>query len=133
MTSRTSVIVDADACPLGAMEVLYRLRREYEYRMVTVASFHHHVDVGEEGEEHVTVGDGPDEADRAVVNRTRPGDVVVTNDRVARSSQRGPLPVSVWPRVHPAAHGLSVGRTPRQGQAPPGPRPDERTARPHRR
>ncbi|MFS8581375.1 MAG: DUF188 domain-containing protein [Limnochordales bacterium] len=30
--------------------------------------------------EHVTVGDAPDEADLAVVNRTRPGDIVVTQD-----------------------------------------------------
>src|SRR5690606_24694121 len=89
MTSRSSVIVDADACPKGAMEVLRRLRREYGYRLVTVASFHH--DIGEGGPdgavgaadaglEHVTVGDGPEEADWAGANRTRPGDVVVTHD-----------------------------------------------------
>lgn len=75
------VIVDADACPRGAMSVLHRLRREYGYRLVTVASFHH--DIGgndDEGVEHVTVGDGPDEADLAVVNRARPGDIVVTQD-----------------------------------------------------
>lgn len=81
MTSRSSVIVDADACPKGAMEVLRRLRREYGYRLVTVASFHHDMGRnGEDGAEHVTVGDGPDEADLAVVNRARPGDIVVTQD-----------------------------------------------------
>lgn len=75
------VIVDADACPRGAMDVLRRLRREYGYRLVTVASFHHHIGgTGEEGVEHVTVGDAPDEADLAVVNRARPGDIVVTQD-----------------------------------------------------
>lgn len=74
------VIVDADACPRGAMEVLRRLRREYGYRLVTIASFHHRLAADEEGLEHVTVGDGPDEADWAVVNRARPGDIVVTQD-----------------------------------------------------
>src|SRR5690606_718088 len=104
------VIVDADACPRGAMEVLRRLRREYGYKLVTVASFHHDIGgVGPAGGgepdgtdgaagaddapgatdapgavgagiEHVTVGDAPDEADLAVVNRTRPGDIVVTQD-----------------------------------------------------
>ena len=74
------VIVDADACPRGAMEILRRLRREYGYQLVTVASFHHDLGRGNDGVEHVTVGDGPDEADLAVVNRTRPGDIVVTHD-----------------------------------------------------
>lgn len=75
------VIVDADACPSGAMTILRRLRREYGYTLVTVASFHHQIGGGdEENMEHVTVGDGPDEADLAVVNRARPGDIVVTQD-----------------------------------------------------
>lgn len=89
------VIVDADACPRGAMAILRRLQREYGYRLVTVASFHHvivagatHADAcggddsgaGDNRVEHVTVGDGPDEADLAVVNRARPDDIVVTQD-----------------------------------------------------
>lgn len=85
------VIVDADACPRGAMDILRRLRREYGYKLVTVASFHHDIggrrddgaesaDRAADGVEHVTVGDGPDEADLAVVNRARPGDIVVTQD-----------------------------------------------------
>ncbi len=65
----------------GAMVVLRKLRKEYGYRLVTVASFHHNIGAGDQdGVEHVTVGDGPDEADLAVVNRTRPGDIVVTQD-----------------------------------------------------
>lgn len=63
------------------MDILRTLQREYGYRLVTVASFHHNVGAGDEdGVEHVTVGDGPDAADFAVVNRTRPGDIVVTQD-----------------------------------------------------
>lgn len=58
------------------MDTMRRLRREYGYRLVTVASFNHNI----EGTEHVMVGDGPDEADFAVVNRTRSGDIVVTQD-----------------------------------------------------
>src|SRR5690554_7114243 len=45
-TSSVHVIVDADACPRGAMEVLRRLRREYGYKLVTVASFHHDIGGG---------------------------------------------------------------------------------------
>lgn len=117
---KINIIVDADACPRGAMDVLRRLQREFGYRLVTVASFHHdigpslnrpgradrpgvggnhqeappagpgadpdHPDARDEAgggspdREHVTVGDGPDAADFAVVNRTKAGDIVVTQD-----------------------------------------------------
>lgn len=70
------LIVDADACPRGAMDIMRRLQKEYGYRLITVASFNHNI----EGTEHIVVGDGPDEADLAIANRTRPGDIVVTQD-----------------------------------------------------
>lgn len=70
------VIVDADACPRSALRILQRLQRDYGFRLITVASFHHQI----EGTEHVMVGDAPDEADLAVANRVRRGDIVVTQD-----------------------------------------------------
>lgn len=70
------IVVDADACPRGVLRALQRLKQEYGYRLITVASFNHHI----EGTDHVTVGDGPDEADLAIVNRIRKGDIVVTQD-----------------------------------------------------
>ena len=70
------VIVDADACPRGAMEALRRLTREHGCMLITVASFHHAIS----GPEHVVVGDAPGEADLAVANRTDAGDIVVTQD-----------------------------------------------------
>lgn len=71
-----AIIVDADACPRGALLLLRRLQPEFGYNLITVASFHHEI----AGAQHVTVGDAPDEADLAVANRTRPGDIVVTQD-----------------------------------------------------
>lgn len=70
------VLVDADACPRAALAVLRSLQSEYGYRLVTVASFNHVLT----GPDHVVVGNGPDEADLALANRTRPGDIVVTQD-----------------------------------------------------
>lgn len=70
------VLVDADACPRSVLRVLQSLQPEYGYQLVTVASFHHHI----EHAQHVTVGDEPEAADLAVANRARPGDVVVTQD-----------------------------------------------------
>lgn len=82
-TPTRSVIVDADACPRGAMQTLVQLQAQYRYRLVTVASFHHvitHDDDTPHLREHVTVGDAKDEADLAIANRARPGDIVVTQD-----------------------------------------------------
>lgn len=75
-TSKRRVIVDADACPKGALQALQRLAKTHAFQLITVASFHHEID----NTQHIMVGDGPDEADLAVVNRVRPGDIVVTQD-----------------------------------------------------
>jgi len=77
-----AVIVDADACPRGAMSIMRRLQQTYGYRLITVASFHHVLadDQATGVREHVVVGDAPDEADLAVANRAKKGDIVVTQD-----------------------------------------------------
>lgn len=75
-----TVIVDADACPRGAMEVLRQARRRYGFRLVTVASFRHALGDDPDVDEHVMTGDEPQAADMAVANRVRPGDIVVTQD-----------------------------------------------------
>lgn len=65
------------------MSIMRRLQRRYHYRLITVASFHHvisHDNQTPDLTEHVVVGDAKDEADLAVANRTRSGDIVVTQD-----------------------------------------------------
>lgn len=91
-----TVVVDADACPRGAMAVLRRLKGEYGFRLVTVASFNHNI----EGTDHIMVGNGPDEADLAIVNRMSKGDLVVTQDwgLAALVLAKGGFPVS--PKGH---------------------------------
>lgn len=74
--STAKLIVDADACPKGALEILIRLSQEYGTTLITVSSFNHHIN----SPCHITVGDGKDEADFAVVNRVEPGDIVLTQD-----------------------------------------------------
>ena len=74
------VLVDADACPRGAMEVVRRLQRSFGYGVVTVASFNHALESWGAGHEHVVVGDESQATDMAVANRTRRGDIVVTQD-----------------------------------------------------
>lgn len=68
------VLVDADACPV--LGIIRRLCAAAGVRVVTVSSFRH--DIG--GADHVMVGPEPQAADMAIINRTRQGDVVVTQD-----------------------------------------------------
>jgi len=74
------VIIDADACPRGAMRTVRRLQGRYGYEIVTVATVNHVIEDQGAGHEHVTVGPEPQAADMAVANRARAGDVVVTQD-----------------------------------------------------
>ncbi len=74
------VLVDADACPRGAMEVIRRLQTSFGFGVVTVASFNHWLESWGAGHEHVVVGDESQATDLAVANRTQRGDIVVTQD-----------------------------------------------------
>lgn len=70
------VIVDADACPRSCLAVLRRLKGSWGYRLLTISSVDHVID----NAHHITVGQGKDSTDLAVVNQTKSGDIVVTQD-----------------------------------------------------
>jgi uncharacterized protein YaiI (UPF0178 family) len=70
------VLVDADACPRGAMDTIRRLQSVYGYKIITISSFNHCFD----GPDHITVGQESQAADIAVINRVQRGDIVVTQD-----------------------------------------------------
>ncbi len=70
------IIVDADACPRSRLAVLRRLQDIWGYRLLTISTVDHQL----EGDDHITVGKGKDSTDLAVINRTSPGDIVVTQD-----------------------------------------------------
>ncbi len=70
------VIVDADACPKGCLQILRRHKKSWNYRLLTVASVDHQID----SKDHIVVGKGSDSADLAVINNTARGDIVVTQD-----------------------------------------------------
>jgi uncharacterized protein YaiI (UPF0178 family) len=73
---KCKIIVDADACPRPCLQIAQRLAASYGVRIITVASFNHQI----ENTEHIVVGNEPDAADLAVMNRTRAGDIVITQD-----------------------------------------------------
>lgn len=68
--------MDADACPRNCLQIIQKLADTYQYQVVTVASFNHRID----NPIHLIVGDESQAADIAVINRTQPGDIVVTQD-----------------------------------------------------
>jgi uncharacterized protein YaiI (UPF0178 family) len=76
LMQKRQVIIDADACPRNVRQIIAQLQPEYDYSLITVASFNHDI----QSENHITVGDGRDEADLVVANRAKAGDIVVTQD-----------------------------------------------------
>ena len=76
----TTVFIDADACPVTRDAI--EISRRHGLAVVLVAnsnvSFARYDNRA--GVETVTVGTGPDSADFAIVERLRPGDIVVTQD-----------------------------------------------------
>lgn len=70
------IIIDGDGCPVKA-EVVF-LAHKYKLPVTIVVDVNHRVTL--EGVEVVTVDQGFDSADMAIVNRMHSGDLVVTND-----------------------------------------------------
>ena len=70
------IIIDADACPKQVLQICAKVAREYGILLHTVASFNHNII----SDHHTTVGNGPQETDLAVINMTKAGDIVITQD-----------------------------------------------------
>lgn len=70
------IVVDADACPKGCLQILQREQNKHGYRIVTVASYNHVID----NPDHIVVGNEKDAADYSVVNLVVAGDLVITQD-----------------------------------------------------
>jgi uncharacterized protein YaiI (UPF0178 family) len=71
------IIVDADAAPRECLRIIDELAAEFGREVITVASIHHRID----RPNHRVVGDEPQATDLAVINLTRPGTIVVTQDQ----------------------------------------------------
>jgi uncharacterized protein YaiI (UPF0178 family) len=70
------ILVDADACPVTS--IVIRLARKRGIPVVLVTDDSHVM--RSDYAEVITVGQGADAVDLALINRTGPGDVVVTHD-----------------------------------------------------
>lgn len=70
------ILIDADACPKNVLQIAMKLGAVYGIEVWTVASFNHNII----SDYHVVVGDNDQETDIKVLNLTKAGDVVITQD-----------------------------------------------------
>ncbi len=70
------ILVDADACPVTA--IIEQLAQEFQVPVVLITDVNHLLE--SDYADIITVGQGSDAVDYALINRTSPGDIVVTQD-----------------------------------------------------
>lgn len=118
------LIIDADACPRGALEICRLAAREHGIELWTVSSFNHNIT----GANHTTVGNSPEEVDFKIANMVSPGDLVVTQDMglaalvlargaaalntIGREYVGADMPLMLEQRAARVKHRRGGGRTP---------------------
>lgn len=70
------ILVDADACPVK--NIIVKIAKQYEIPVIMLIDTSHILDDGYS--EVITVDKDRDSVDIALVNRTRKGDIVITQD-----------------------------------------------------
>ncbi len=70
------VLIDADGCPV--VDIAVRAARKHHIPVVLFCDTSHHFDL--DGADTVTLSQGADSADLALVNNAQPGDIVITQD-----------------------------------------------------
>ncbi|MEL1135539.1 DUF188 domain-containing protein [Desulfitobacterium sp. THU1] len=70
------ILIDADACPKGVLQICLSMGRQKGIPVWTVASFNHEIS----SDHHIVVGNSSQEADLKVMNLCEAGDIIVTQD-----------------------------------------------------
>jgi uncharacterized protein YaiI (UPF0178 family) len=70
------ILVDADACPVT--DLVEQVAKEFKIPLLLITDVNHLLQ--SDYAEVIIVGQGPDAVDYALINRTAPGDIVVTQD-----------------------------------------------------
>jgi uncharacterized protein YaiI (UPF0178 family) len=91
--------VDADSAPKEVLEVCLEAASVFSAELWTVASFNHNINCGAN---HITVGNGSQEADMKIANMAGANDVVVTQDYglAALALAKGAAAISPWGKVY---------------------------------
>lgn len=87
-----TILVDADGCPV--VDITIGVAKRFGAECVLLCDTSHRLE--REGAKTITVEKGADSVDFALVNRVRPGDIVVTQDYglAAMCLARGALPIN---------------------------------------
>lgn len=72
-----NIVIDADACPKNVLKIIGHLTQKYQWEMVTVASFHHHIT---DSPNHIITSDESQAADLQIFKVCEKNDIVVTQD-----------------------------------------------------
>jgi uncharacterized protein YaiI (UPF0178 family) len=93
-TSKPKIWIDADACPGAIKEIIFRTSKRLEIEVVLVANQSMQVP-DSKLISAVTVRDGADIADNAIVEKMASGDVVITGDipLAARVVEKGGIAI----------------------------------------
>ncbi|MEW6697357.1 MAG: YaiI/YqxD family protein [Bacillota bacterium] len=93
----SKIIIDADACPKTALAIARKVCDELSLELWTVASFEHNIS----SQHHIVVGNAAQEADIQIMNLTRRGDIVITQDwgLAAMLLSKGAGVISPWGKV----------------------------------
>lgn len=91
------IIIDADACPKTVLSIARKICDELLLELWTVASFEHNIS----SQHHVVVGNASQETDIQIMNLTRRGDIVVTQDwgLAAIILAKGAGAISPWGKI----------------------------------
>ncbi len=92
------IIIDADATPKPVLEICKEEAKQFGVELWTVASFNHQI----ESVNHITVGNGSQEADLKIINISSRGDIVVTQDfgLAAVVLSKGADAISPWGKIY---------------------------------
>ncbi len=71
-----TIFIDCDGCPV--VDITIRVAKKFEVECVLICDTSHHFD--REGATTITVSQGADNVDFAIVNRVKKNDIVVTQD-----------------------------------------------------
>lgn len=91
--------MDADSAPREVLATCLDAKERFSAELWTVASFNHQINCGTN---HITVGNGSQEADMKIANLASSGDVVVTQDYglAALALAKGAAAISPWGKVY---------------------------------
>ncbi|CCO07415.1 YaiI/YqxD family protein [Desulforamulus hydrothermalis] len=92
------IIIDADACPKTVLAIVQQTCNRFGLAWLTVASLEHNIS----SQHHIVVDNAAQEADIQIINLTRRGDIVVTQDwgLAAVILAKGAAAISPWGKIY---------------------------------